>query len=162
MKKTSILIAVFAVIAAASTARAETTINFDGNLKPQTLHDVFTESYQNIPDATQPFPMPSYNIHGNPGACAMYCPPFQVNEEGSVIAPDCCGSDPQLPPWLQPICAGKVTGAGWANVVLIPPFSKARIVQAKVRDSPGLTAATQSPPAQKLLRWRQFIQNSRH
>lgn len=118
MKKTRILIATFAVIAATQAAKAETAaINFDGNLKPQTLHDVFVESHQIIPDAPLPFPMPASDtdIPGNSNACAMYCPPFQVNEYGQVISPDCCGSEPQLPPWLQPICADKVAGAGWAK-----------------------------------------------
>lgn len=120
MKKTSILIALFAVIAAASVAKAEApAIDFDGKLEPQSMHDIFAESPQIIPD---PFPMPSTgtDLPGNSGGCAMYCPPFQITEDGDMISPDCCGSEPQIPPWLQPLCANTIAGAGWTKCGIDP------------------------------------------
>lgn len=50
MKKSNMLIAVFAVLAAASVAKAQ--VNFDGRagIKPQTLHSIFSASHQIIPE----------------------------------------------------------------------------------------------------------------
>lgn len=142
MKKTNILITMFAVMAVASAAKAEmASIDFDGSLKPQTLHDVFTESHQIIPDATLPFPMPSSDtsIPGNFGDCAMYCPPFQVNQDGEVVFPDCCGSTPQFPTWLQPLCANIVAGAGWAKCGIEPSLLESAYRSGK---GPGLSRDT--------------------
>ncbi|HBB66621.1 MAG: hypothetical protein A2049_01850 [Elusimicrobia bacterium GWA2_62_23] len=52
MKKSNMLIAVFAVLAAASVAKAgEIEIDFDGTkgLKPQSMHDIFAGSHQIVP-----------------------------------------------------------------------------------------------------------------
>lgn len=49
MKKTSILIAMFAVMAAASATQAAELVDFDGKLKPQTMHDIFANAHQFIP-----------------------------------------------------------------------------------------------------------------
>lgn len=49
MKKMNILAVVaVAVLASASVARAEVNIEFDGRLKPQSMHDVFANSHQLI------------------------------------------------------------------------------------------------------------------
>lgn len=62
MKKSNILIAVFSVIVmAASVVKAqEFKIDFDGALKPQTMHDIFANSHQFIPagaDTITPVPV---------------------------------------------------------------------------------------------------------
>lgn len=50
MKKSTILIAVLAVMSAISVARAEEfKMDFDGNLKSQSMHDIFANSHQFIP-----------------------------------------------------------------------------------------------------------------
>lgn len=60
MKKTSILIAMFAVIAATSAAQAEINMDFDGKLKPQSMHDIFSGSHQIIPqEALAQVPVPA-------------------------------------------------------------------------------------------------------
>ncbi|MDP2865252.1 MAG: hypothetical protein Q8O90_03315, partial [Elusimicrobiota bacterium] len=62
MKKSNMLIAVFAVIAVASAAQAEVAINFDGNLGPQAMHDIFADSRQIIPSGALdqvPVPVPA-------------------------------------------------------------------------------------------------------
>jgi len=63
MKKSNILIAVFAVIAAASSAHAQVQIvDFDGKLKPQSMHDIFATSHQLVPagaDTITPVPVPN-------------------------------------------------------------------------------------------------------
>ncbi|MBI4350963.1 MAG: hypothetical protein HY550_05955 [Elusimicrobia bacterium] len=100
MKKSNILIAVFTVMSAASAARAQININvdFDGTLKAQSKHSVFTESLQIIPDDAMPVPTPS----PIQGSCAMYCPPFQANDGLHVVSSDCCGSQPPVfPPWIR-------------------------------------------------------------
>lgn len=61
MKKTSILTAMFAIIATASAVRAEmVVVDFDGKSKPQSMHEIFTDSpqfFQNITPAPEPSPM---------------------------------------------------------------------------------------------------------
>ncbi|GEM_PF-5700543 len=60
MKKNSILIAAFAVIVAASAAKAQ-TMDFDGTkgLKPQSMHEIFAGSNQFLPhEALAPIPEP--------------------------------------------------------------------------------------------------------
>jgi hypothetical protein len=60
MKKASILIATCAVIAAASAAMAESNMDFDGKLKPHSMHDIFAGSHQIIPqEALDKVPAPS-------------------------------------------------------------------------------------------------------
>lgn len=64
MKKTSILIAVLAVIAAASAAKAEVSVDFDGNLGAQSIQSSFSDPQRIVfppptPDPVPtPFPMP--------------------------------------------------------------------------------------------------------
>jgi len=48
----NILIAVFAVLAAVSSAQAQSNIDFDGKLKPQSMHDIFASSHQLVPAGT--------------------------------------------------------------------------------------------------------------
>ena len=63
MKKSNILIAAVAVMtSAASAAQAQVNINFDGKLKPQSMHDIFANSHQLIPagaDTITPVPVPT-------------------------------------------------------------------------------------------------------
>lgn len=62
MKKTGILIAMFAMIATATAAMAEISVDFDGKLTPQSMHDIFANSHQLIPagaDAITPAPVPT-------------------------------------------------------------------------------------------------------
>ena len=107
MKKSNTLIAVFAVIAAASAARAEVAINFDGNLGPQAMHDIFADSRQIIPSGALdqvPVPVPAdpvespipmiepWNIDPQP-ACMMVCFP------GIEGYPDCCGAAQNTYTW---------------------------------------------------------------
>ncbi len=72
MKKSNILLAVLAVMAAASVAKAEMTdINFDGKLKPQSLHDIFANSHQLVP-APMPVPVET-KLNSLGSACALVC-----------------------------------------------------------------------------------------
>ena len=63
MKKSNILIAVLAVIAAASSTHAQVqVVDFDGKLKPQSMHDIFATSHQLVPtgaDTITPVPVPN-------------------------------------------------------------------------------------------------------
>lgn len=60
MKKTNILIAALAVMTTASVAQAQININFDGKLKPQSMHDIFADNHHLVPagaDAITPVPV---------------------------------------------------------------------------------------------------------
>ncbi|HAT73369.1 MAG TPA: hypothetical protein DCS63_11200 [Elusimicrobia bacterium] len=73
MKKSNILIAAVAVmISAASSAKAvEPNMDFDGKFKPQTMHDIFTDSLQRTPIPTPAPAEAKFNLYGS--ACAMMC-----------------------------------------------------------------------------------------
>ena len=107
MKKTSIMIAMFVVIAAASAARAEMAIDFDGRSKPQSMHDIFAASHQIIPsgvlnqvpvptpadrDAT-PTTLETWNMNPQ-GSCMMVCLP------GMDGYPNCCNPHDSMSDWL--------------------------------------------------------------
>ncbi len=64
MKKSSIPIAMFAIIAATCTVQAELNVNFDGNLKPQTMHDIFAAAHQIAPAAA--FPTRALQVEESP------------------------------------------------------------------------------------------------
>ncbi len=126
MKKTSILIAVFAVIAAASAARAEVAINFDGNLDPHTMHDIFADSRQIIPSGTLdqilvPVPVNPVQYLDPQDQCMMVCFP------GVEGYPDCCGGNhntytwwPQ--PWQAPgACQPMPHNGTWYDMVDCSP-----------------------------------------
>lgn len=49
MKRNSVLIAVAAVLAAASPAKAEMNINFDGSMGPQSMHSIFAAGHNLVP-----------------------------------------------------------------------------------------------------------------
>ena len=114
MKKTSILIAVFAVIAAASVAKAEVSMDFDGKLKPQSMHDIFSESHQIIPSGAlnevavpvpvdpeeSPTPMiEPWNI--DPSYCMMV--PW-IDENGVLHD---CGTQPNASPGHEETLRGQ-------------------------------------------------------
>lgn len=86
-KTTSMLIAMFAVIAAASVANAEMiNINFDGKLKPQSMHDIFTGSHQIIPQealAQVPAPTP-VNPEMVPGNVKDICSKMSVSHKITI------------------------------------------------------------------------------
>jgi len=135
MKKTSILIAVFAVIAAVSAAQAEVAIDFDGNLGPQAMHDILADSRQIIPSGALdqvPVPVPVDPVespipmiepwHIDPqDQCMMVCFP------GVEGYPDCCGAShntytwwPQ--PWAAPgACQPMPHNGAWYDMVYCSP-----------------------------------------
>lgn len=107
MKKTNILIAMFVVIAAASAAKAEMAIDFDGKFNPQSMHDIFADSHQIIPsgvlnqvpvpapansDAT-PMTLETWNINPQ-GSCMMVCLP------GMDGYPNCYNPHDSMSDWL--------------------------------------------------------------
>lgn len=95
MKKTSILMAMFALIAAASAAKAEApAVDFDGKFKTQSMHDIFAESHQLIPPGTmEQSPAPA-KVAFNPlgSACSLVC----VNQQ---LTAD-CRCEPYFP-WSE-------------------------------------------------------------
>jgi hypothetical protein len=111
MKKTSILIAMFAVIAAASAAMAQApAIDFDGKFKPQTMHDIFTNSHPLIPAPTPVAAETKINPLGS--ACALVC-------VGQRLTDDCRCED--FHPWqgqntLETWNWPDETPAGWNSI----------------------------------------------
>lgn len=105
MKK--MIIAVFAVIAAVTAARAEMAIDFDGKFKPQSMPDIFADSQQNIPSGVLdqvPVPAPAdrdvtpitletWNINPQ-GSCMMVC---LLGMDGY---PNCCTPHDSMSDWL--------------------------------------------------------------
>lgn len=98
MKKSSILIAMFAVIAAATAAKAEATIDFDGKFKPQSMHDIFTNSHPLVSaealDAVTPVPSPSKFMIKPNAVCSIVCYPGNPGLIGNQ--PGDCGSQPAI------------------------------------------------------------------
>jgi hypothetical protein len=89
MKKSNMLIAVFAVLAAASSAMAQVSMEFDGKLKPQSMHEIFANSHQLVPVAA---PAPAEKKmdlldHG----CGLVCFDGQLTDN--------CTCEPY--PWLN-------------------------------------------------------------
>lgn len=95
------LIAIFALIAVAPSAKAASNTDFDGKFKPQSMHDIFTNSKPLVSaealDAVPTVPSPSKFMSEPDAVCSMLCYPGNPGQIGNQPG-DCC-AQPAIYTW---------------------------------------------------------------